>query len=43
MMRAFGPDRASGVESGPGRKSPKLVREFIEAAQAAFARTSARP
>ncbi len=32
-------DVASGVESSPGRKDERLVRAFVEAAQAAFRQT----
>ena len=34
-VRPFGIDVSSAVESEPGRKSPELIREFIEAARAA--------
>lgn len=33
----FGVDTASGVETSPGKKSPKKVRDFIERARAAGA------
>ncbi|MGC8816605.1 MAG: phosphoribosylanthranilate isomerase [Candidatus Hadarchaeum sp.] len=31
LVRPHGVDVASGVESSPGRKDPKLMREFVEA------------
>ncbi len=31
----FGVDVSSGVESAPGRKSPELIREFVQSARAA--------
>lgn len=34
-VRPFGVDVSSAVESEPGRKSPELMREFINAARAA--------
>ena len=34
-VRPFGVDVSSAVESEPGRKSPELIREFINAARAA--------
>ena len=34
-VRPFGVDVSSAVESGPGVKSHKLIREFIDAARAA--------
>jgi phosphoribosylanthranilate isomerase len=41
-VRPWAVDTASGVESSPGRKSAALVREFVEAAHAAFAQLRAR-
>jgi phosphoribosylanthranilate isomerase len=41
-VRPWAVDTASGVESSPGKKSPALVREFVEAAQAGFAQLSVR-
>ena len=35
-VRPSAVDTASGVESSPGRKSEALVRQFVEAARAAF-------
>ncbi len=35
-------DTASGVEISPGKKSPELVREFVEAARAAFKQACVR-
>ena len=35
IVRPFGVDVSSAVESEPGRKSPELIREFINAARAA--------
>ena len=32
----FGVDVSSGVESAPGRKSPELIREFVQSARAAL-------
>ena len=34
-VRPFGVDVSSAVESEPGRKSPELIREFVNAARAA--------
>ena len=34
-VRPFGVDVSSGVESTPGRKSPKLIAEFVQAARTA--------
>ena len=34
-VQPYGVDVSSAVESGPGVKDPKLIREFIEAARAA--------
>jgi len=34
-VQPYGVDVSSAVESGPGIKDPKLIREFIEAARAA--------
>lgn len=35
-------DTASGVEASPGQKDPQLVRQFVQQAEAAFARQAAR-
>jgi phosphoribosylanthranilate isomerase len=36
MVRPFGVDVSSGVEAAPGRKSPQLIREFVQSARAAL-------
>ena len=36
-VRPFGVDVSSAVESSPGRKSPRRIVEFVQAARAAFA------
>jgi phosphoribosylanthranilate isomerase len=36
-VRPWAVDVASGVEESPGKKSPALVRAFVETARAAFA------
>ncbi|MGE0608566.1 MAG: phosphoribosylanthranilate isomerase [Pirellulales bacterium] len=40
-VRPGGVDTASGVESAPGKKDPARVRDFVAAAQAAFAQLDA--
>ncbi len=35
IVRPFGIDVSSAVESEPGVKSPELIREFIDVARAA--------
>jgi phosphoribosylanthranilate isomerase len=37
QVRPFGVDTSSGVEVQPGRKSPELIQQFVQAARAAFA------
>ena len=40
-LHPAGVDTASGVESSPGRKDPRLVEQFVREARAAF--LSVRP
>jgi phosphoribosylanthranilate isomerase len=40
VVRPFGVDVATGVESAPGRKDARKLRQFIEVAREAAARTS---
>jgi phosphoribosylanthranilate isomerase len=35
-VRPYGVDTSSGVELRPGEKSPELIRQFVQAARAAF-------
>lgn len=37
-VQPFGVDVSSGVEEAPGRKSPALIRDFVDRARGAFAR-----
>jgi hypothetical protein len=41
-VRPFGVDVASGVEASPGRKDPRKLRRFVEAAREAGARLDDR-